>query len=86
MTYRPPRAYSIGRNGLPPRIDYAYQGTGRDQMPHINGEALKPYAGGYEQWLPQFPRGNRKARTGDACRNCGYKRGGRNCRSLCGAL
>jgi hypothetical protein len=75
---------STARNGLPPSRDYTYQGTGKDRGPNLSAEQLAPYQGGYEQWLPQFAHGARRARTGDACPGCGYKSGGRNCQVICG--
>ena len=75
---------SPARNGLPPRTGYTYRGTGNDQGPNLSAEQLAPYAGGYEQWLPGFARGNNRAPDGDACPDCTYKRGGRNCRAACG--
>lgn len=76
---------SQARNGLPPRTDYTYQGTGKDRGPNLSAEQLAPYQGGYEQWLPQFARGlNRPRRSTDPCPGCGYKSGGRNCQVLCG--
>jgi len=74
---------SPARNGLPEPRFYAYNGTGEDVMP-LPAEALEPYQVSYEQWLPQFPRGTRGARTGDPCPGCGYKRGGVNCHAICG--
>jgi hypothetical protein len=69
------------RNGLPERVNYAYQGTGSDVIP-LSSDALAPYKGGYEQWLPEFARGN--SRRKDTCK-CGYKWLSQNCRALCGA-
>ncbi len=76
---------SPARNGLPERRDYAYQGTGEDtRTGHLTVADLEPYKVSYDQWLPQFAHGARKARTGDACPDCSYKRGGANCRAICG--
>lgn len=74
------------RNGLPEPIGYTYQGTGEDQGPHLGDEQLAPYRVAYEQWLPAFTRGTRTARTGDPCPHCTYKRGGVNCRAICGGV
>jgi hypothetical protein len=87
VTYRPPRAYRIGRNGMPEPVGYVYRGTGEDQGPHLSDQQLEPYRGGYDQWLPGFARGNNRPRSStDPCPDCSYQRGGVNCRALCGAL
>ena len=53
------RAYSVGRNGMPERVNYAYRGTGRDTLTGWLADAeLAPYAVEYEQWIPDFARGS----------------------------
>ena len=84
MTYRPPRAYSISRNGLPERQPYVYRGTGEDtRTAHLGAEQLAEWKPDYEQWLPGFARGTAGPRLPPegAC-ECGYKRGSANCRAL----
>jgi hypothetical protein len=50
------------RNGLPGWKPYVYRGTGQDQKPYLGDEALAPYRGGYEQWIPDFARGSSAGR------------------------
>lgn len=78
------RAYGIGRNGMPERVNYAYRGTGEDtRTAHLTADALAEWKPDYEQWLPGFERGSSSPRLprADAC-ECGYKPGSANCRAL----
>jgi hypothetical protein len=84
VTYRPPRAYRIGRNGMPEPVGYVYRGTGEDmRTAHLNAAQLAEWKPDYEHWLPEFPRGNNSPRPPreDAC-ECGYQHGSMNCRAL----
>lgn len=77
------------RNDMPEFKPYVYRGTGRDQMPFLGDEALAPYRGGYEQWVPSMPRGGarpgrREIQPSDWCRRCGYKHDSQGHRIVCG--
>ena len=75
------RAYSVGRNGMPERVNYVYRGTGEDQMPYLGEDDLKPYKGETEPYLPDFPRGSSK--PSGKCEDCGYKPASPNHKILC---